>query len=832
MTIKTITTFAAALAICAAAPAVPAAAQAPVGQWYLYPVFNGTVTDVVETPSQVYYLSSGRLYSFGKDDNQTISYSTHNKLNDTNITGIFYDDAGARLVLAYDTGNIDVIDQRTGRVHNMSDISDAVINGAKTINDVCFDGRTMYVATAFGLIEYDLDKRQVVQSGIYGIPVTGVAVNNGTLFILSGTKNAPYGMPLGKRINDFSAFSPIDAGSNTVGGIGLVKCGNDLLTRRASGMVIRLVISDDGTKAKQQQMAYTTTLPIQGFADGTAMVRYKMRTGDEAGLIYFDAGGNVSLQAPVPGQLAGQTLTAAPGLKSIWGVDADGLAHYSLEGDNLTVLSQKSKPEAITCDAVAFIKASKNAERIYISKLGSSRYKTIAITSYTPTDVYQRTDVLTGGVPAEASVFEATMHNPDLISQQAKLGTTRMVGSPQRIAVDPVNPDRYYIANLLDGVSVVENNKEIGHFSLANMPTYCFWGGNKGGALAMNVDFDPQGNLWVGCWILTADETKYSPYTVLPAAKLRGDLSAITAADWKLSKHLGHEIGSSDMGTVFSTKSHMMFNYDCEDSTPLTVTDTKGTYANTDDDVCLELSNVTDQDGKEVKPQRWICAVEDKRGRIWFGTTSGIIEVTNPAKAMDADFTYTRLKVPRNDGTNYADYLLESERINDIAVDSGNRKWIATENSGVYLVSENGDKIIEHYTAQNSSLPSNAVYAVYCDPNSNTVYFGLASGLISFSSTSAPAAQDFSDVYAYPNPVRPDYTGWITIKGLMDNSLVKIADAAGNVFYQGRSEGGMMVWDGCNAAGERVKSGVYFVFASQTENDNTTGAVTKIMVIN
>ena len=97
---------------------------------------------------------------------------------------------------------------------------------------------------------------------------------------------------------------------------------------------------------------------------------------------------------------------------------------------------------------------------------------------------------------------------------------------------------------------------------------------------------------------------------------------------------------------------------------------------------------------------------------------------------------------------------------------------------------------------------------------------------------SAPAADDFSDVYAYPNPVKPDFTGWITIKGLKDNSLVKIADAAGNVFFQGRSEGGMMVWDGCNAAGERVKSGVYYVFASQSDGDDKSGAVTKIMVIN
>jgi hypothetical protein len=103
--------------------------------------------------------------------------------------------------------------------------------------------------------------------------------------------------------------------------------------------------------------------------------------------------------------------------------------------------------------------------------------------------------------------------------------------------------------------------------------------------------------------------------------------------------------------------------------------------------------------------------------------------------------------------------------------------------------------------------------------------------LAQYNSSSAPAADDYSDVYAYPNPVRPDYTGWIVVKGLMDNSLVKIADAAGNVFFQGVSEGGMITWDGCDSRGQRVKTGVYYVFASQNATGSASGAVTKILVV-
>ena len=210
----------------------------------------------------------------------------------------------------------------------------------------------------------------------------------------------------------------------------------------------------------------------------------------------------------------------------------------------------------------------------------------------------------------------------------------------------------------------------------------------------------------------------------------------------------------------------------------------------------------------------------------------GVFEITDPTKLTTSMATVNHLKVPRNDGTNLADYLLDSQIVSQIAVDASNRKWISTIGSGVYLVSENGDEILEHYTTDNSILPSNTVYAVGCDPNSNKVYFGTGQGLVEYNSTSAPGKENYNEVYAYPNPVKPDFTGWITVTGLMEDSLVKITDSAGNVIVQGRSDGSMFVWDGCNHSGERVKSGVYYVMASQNATGSSSACVTKIMVIN
>ena len=100
-----------------------------------------------------------------------------------------------------------------------------------------------------------------------------------------------------------------------------------------------------------------------------------------------------------------------------------------------------------------------------------------------------------------------------------------------------------------------------------------------------------------------------------------------------------------------------------------------------------------------------------------------------------------------------------------------------------------------------------------------------------YSSDSEPPAESYSEIYAYPNPVRPEYTGEITIRGLMENSLVKIADSEGNVIKSIRSIGGMTTWDGCDNSGKPVKSGVYFILASQNENETSSGAVSKILII-
>ncbi|MDE7467509.1 MAG: hypothetical protein K2M61_04055, partial [Muribaculaceae bacterium] len=64
-----------------------------------------------------------------------------------------------------------------------------------------------------------------------------------------------------------------------------------------------------------------------------------------------------------------------------------------------------------------------------------------------------------------------------------------------------------------------------------------------------------------------------------------------------------------------------------------------------------------------------------------------------------------------------------------------------------------------------------------------------------------------------------------------EKTLVIITDAQGHLVHQATSEGGMIVWDGRDASGDRVHSGVYLVFASTSGDYQSDKAVTKIVVI-
>jgi hypothetical protein len=786
-------------------------AQKTVGDWTVYANYDRTVDNMVDTGSKIYYVTWGMLYSYDYEADETYVYTTYNKMNDNNIIDIRYNYDNKYLLVIYEDYNMDII-YDDGHVVNFPDLMLATTIVDKTINDVQFGDNTIYIAANFGFIIYDSSRHEVKESGVFNSQVSTMMELGDYIVAIIDYKL--YKSPKSGRHNTMDMFTP-------VGGCyaaSVHKVSEDTFAY-LNGKSIYVITLDF---AKGSNSITNTNVSVKGklysMKDGSFYIK-----DTDKNILVFDSTATPLVTIKVPDDMKNDCYAMYESTDKIWFGNGEGVGRFNITGGTTTVLNQRYRHEAFNCKVAAYINSSQDGKRIYFTNLGPTTYLKALIITDGGYDVPQTTSMLKDGKIYDVSIENFNHTISQLTNYQKSYNNTAMYGGSTRMICDPDNEDRYYIGNGREGLVIVEGNQEVMLFNKDNSPLNSSWG-----TRVYDVNIDPDDNLWVGCW---SGDVGESPYIILPAAKRRKDADKIEYSDWKIAKLDASCKGKTDMGSLFCKKSNMAFFWNGTWQSGVTVLDTKGTYDNPSDDKSVTHTSFTDQDGNSFTADYYICGIEDQKGRVWIGTSMGVFEITNPTDAINSSFTINRLKVPRNDGTNYADYLLDTEQINCICTDASDRKWIATEVSGVYLVSEDGDEILEHFTTENSYLPSDAVFSVFCDPLSNEVYFGTANGIASYSSTASPAKEDYSDVYAYPNPVRPDYSGWITVTGLMENSLVKIADAAGNVFYQGRSEGGMVTWDGCNSSGDRVKTGVYYVFASHSGDDSQMGVVTKILVV-
>ena len=247
------------------------------------------------------------------------------------------------------------------------------------------------------------------------------------------------------------------------------------------------------------------------------------------------------------------------------------------------------------------------------------------------------------------------------------------------------------------------------------------------------------------------------------------------------------------------------------------------------DELTMYGPTFTNEDGRDITPIYVHCLAEDRNGNIWIGTTSGPLYLSM-SDIKNGNNIFTQHKVPRNDNTNYADYLLDNSNIRCIAVDGANQKWFGTDN-GVYLVSDDCNTQIYHFDTDNSPLISNIVYSIAVNNITGKVYFATDKGLCSFNNGIVGSNSEMTkdNVYAYPNPVKPDYTGKINIVGLSFNANIKIVSTNGTLINEGRSAGGSYSWDGCDLNGKKVASGIYMVETATESGEK--GIVCKIAII-
>ena len=388
------------------------------------------------------------------------------------------------------------------------------------------------------------------------------------------------------------------------------------------------------------------------------------------------------------------------------------------------------------------------------------------------------------------------------------------------IDVDPTNPARV-LAGGRTGLYEFSNGTFVREYNYDNsggclQVAHGVAAGNKDYVIVSGLKFDTTGDLWVFNGISDGSS-----------------LSQLTKDGQWVSHHNKSFMGSDNTSLnnggclTFDTSGNLWLANNHYKTPALVVyqPSTKGIN---------RYTRFVNEDNAEVNGGGGVrCMAEDRDRNIWAGLNGGPVYLQPSDLATDpGSVVFQQYKVPRNDGSNLADYLLNNIDITCMAVDGGNRKWFGTGGNGVYLISADLNTQVHHFLSSNSGLVSDNIESLAIDPKTGEVFIGTDKGLCSYLSDASEPSQtmDKETTYAYPNPVRPDYRGTITVTGLSYNADVKIVTTAGTLVAEGRSQGGTFTWDGNDLDGKRVASGVYMVEAA-TE-DGSKGVVCKIAVIN
>ena len=383
--------------------------------------------------------------------------------------------------------------------------------------------------------------------------------------------------------------------------------------------------------------------------------------------------------------------------------------------------------------------------------------------------------------------------------------------------VDPKN-ENHIFAGSRNGLYEFKDGQFVSFYNSNNSPIEPFDGKTLEYELVSDVKYDSNGDIWL--LNSSAPNTSMIRY-------VNGSFTKLNHAElMKLNSGAIKNRSNAEMRGIFFDSQGLMWFVNNNWYTPAFY------QYDTNSDKLTAYENFVNQDGTVLNPQLGVrCIAEDLQHNIWLGTSAGPF-VFERKEINNGGTTLTQVKVPRNDGTNFADYLLANTDILSMAIDGGNRKWFGTNGNGVYLISADNMTQISHFTTADSPLLSNIVKSIAVNPASGEVFFGTDNGLCSYISDATQSNTEMTsdNVWAYPNPVEPNYTGPITITGLTLNADVKILSANGAIINEGRSNGGTYTWDGCDQKGRRVASGVYMV--ATATSDGKKGTVCKIAIIN
>ena len=746
-------------------------AQMAVGEWREHLPYSNVI-DLEVGNGIAFCATPFAVFSYDQGDNSLRRLSKVNELTATGISCITYDTERELLLVGYESGNLDFIFKNTS--FNLGDIERSDLIGDKTIYSILFSGDFAFLACGFGIVQIDLIRREVKDTFIIGpsgnqLPVYDLALHNGQFYAATqaGLYIASASNPF---LANFASWSLRNDVPNPTSPLSKIEINDQIL-----------ILNKEG-----------------GPADDTAI--YQLN-GDSNW--YTLAGWD------------GQTINDIQlGSNHFYMVGYSFVARFNFDGSNSqnfwTLNGEGYLPRAVFEDEAGALWVG-DSEKGLMRLSSSSQAETI-MPSGPPFFNVRRIDaynnniwIASGGVNqswvnnySKNGFYGLAKDSWSYVESPSGMNQVVQVNDIMDVSINPLNNDQVFFSSWEEGLIELNNGVFTNIYNQDNSTLELSTIHSDNRVMTASCDFDDNGNLWIS--------NSYCD-NQLHVRKPNGQFRSFSFSPEISNTELIGEVMATRQGQIWiilpARESIIVFDYN-------------GTIDNTADD---RFKILTSEEGEGAIPNVVYSMEEDLDGEVWIGTLEGVAVFYTPLSIFgESNFDAQRILIEQGGNIQI---LLETEAVTAIEIDGGNRKWIGTANSGLFLMSDDGLEQIEHLTERNSPLLSNTITDIAVNHSIGELYFSTEKGLISYKGMATNFDEEITELTIYPNPVRPDYEGNIIIDGLAYQSDLKVTDISGNLVTSITSNGGRAVWNGKNQDGERVSTGIYLVFATKLDGSAT-----------
>ena len=737
--------------------------------WQGYFSYN-EIKGVSESATTVYAASENALFSKNSTTNLIKTTNTIDGLSGQTISAIYHSAKFSKTIVGYENGLIIVINEADGSLLKVVDIiTKQLPSEMKKVNDFMeYDGFA-YISCDFGIVQFNLSTMQFGDTYFIGDNGVEIKVNQTEIyngFIYAATSSGIRRASVtNQNLIDYNQWLTIVAGSWT----SITTYGNNLYAINTAGNINKFNSGSDsflGIIQLSQPSLYSKA--AAGYLTITTL-----------NTIYIYNSQMVLVRQINASQIPENNLN---------------FTCATIIGDTIFIGTKENGMFTTTLSSVSTFEN--------ITPIGPSRNNIFSIQASSKAlwAVYGDYTVDYNPYPLDSYGVSKLIDKGWLNIPYEKVFAAKSISS---ITINPNNENQVYASSFFSGLLKIENDEPKVLFNQGNsgLESLTFAGANYIDIRVNGTAFDKSGNLWI-----TTSRIKNG----LKVLKPNGQWQSY-AMDGILNVAI-----NNNFGAIAIDKS----------GTKWLATSLDGVVGFNESNNKFKKITIGSDAGNLPAVNVRTVAV-DNNNQLWIGTIKGLRVLANVSNFQSEQQMKANPIIILDD--NLAQELLYEQFITAIAVDGANNKWIGTVDSGLFLVSPNGQETKYHFTINNSPLPSNIINDITINSVTGEVFIATAKGLISFKGTATSANDDLSNAYVYPNPVRPEYQGTVKIAGLLDKANVKITDIGGNLVYETTSQGGTIEWDTTAFGKYKVASGVYMIFISAQDGVETK--VKKVMII-